>query len=88
MDKALFQQDVQKTLSDGYYFKLDRTPVRGQAVSSVLSTLRDPVGRENGRHWKNLGGLGDFEGTLERNGFRIVKGKNKRGNPCRIVTVL
>lgn len=86
---ADFRADVLAELSSGYYFDSNKQPVKGQAVSFCLSQLRDPCNnRPDRRYWKNLGGLGDFESLLEENGFQVIKGSNKRGNPCRIVTAV
>lgn len=83
--RAEFVEDVTSTLSENYYVDLAGRPLVGQAVSYVLSSLRDRCGCKSGRVWSRLGGLGDFESTLIENGFRIVPGKNARGNRARIV---
>jgi hypothetical protein len=76
-----FIDDVLSLLR-GTYTLANGTTVQGQAVSFVLSEMRD-----YGKRWRGLGSLGDFEYLLEQHGFRIVKGQNSRGNHARVVTV-
>jgi hypothetical protein len=76
-----FIDDVLSCLT-GRYTLRSGEEVQGQAVSYLLSAMRD-----YDKRWTGLGSLGDFETLLERNGFRVVPGKNGRGNNARVVTV-
>lgn len=62
------------------YFDLKGNPVEGQAVSFALTSMRE-------KGWKNLGNLNDFETSCENRHFTIIPGRNRRGQPCRIVTL-
>lgn len=54
--------------------------VKGQAASFLQSEMRS-LG------WRNLGSLSDFEAECENAGFRVLGGRNRRGQPCRVVTL-
>ncbi len=53
--------------------------VKGQAISYLRTALLDDG-------WRGLGNLADFEYLVETLGFKVVPGKNSRGNNARVVT--
>jgi hypothetical protein len=79
--KNRFVDDVLSLLK-GTYTTADGTQIQGQAISYLQAEMRD-----YGKRWRGLGSLGDFEYLLECNGFRVVPGRNARGNHARVVTV-
>jgi hypothetical protein len=84
--KEKFVNDVLTILtrSTPYYYRNHAGQViQGQAVSVVLTELRDYQFR-----WRGLpSGLGNFESMIEEAGFLVIAGSNARGNRCRIVTL-
>jgi hypothetical protein len=76
-----FVDDVLSLLTATYTTE-NGTVIQGQAISYLIAEMRD-----YDKRWRGLGSLGDFEYLLECNGFRVVKGRNSRGNHARVVTV-
>jgi hypothetical protein len=73
-----FKQAVLENLSDEYTID-GRTFFKGQAVSFLKKALQE-------KGWRNLGRSYDFEGLCEKNGFKIIPAKNRRGGRATVVT--
>jgi hypothetical protein len=85
--KEQFINDVLECLYEPYTLE-NGTATQGQSISFLIHMLRDPWRLPGGRStWKNLGGLYDFEDLLWYAGFKVVRGRNRRGNRARVVTV-
>lgn len=61
------------TDSEGNEFK-------GQAISFLQKSLRE-------EGWRKFGGRWGFEGLLQRKGFVVITGRNRRGQKAQVVTI-
>jgi hypothetical protein len=84
MDQAMTDHFVDDVLSclTATYTVSDGSTIQGAAISYLIAEMRD-----YDKRWRGLGSLGDFEYLLEQQGFRVVQGRNARGNHARVVTV-
>jgi hypothetical protein len=70
----------------GEFYVVNGKRQQGQAVSFLLTAMRQGDNPAR-RSWTIPGGIAGFESELERAGFRVVDGRNSRGQRTRVVTL-
>lgn len=69
MDDTRFTEDVASLLT-GKYKLADGSIVKGVASSYALKVMRNYL--DNGRRWRGIGTLGNFEHECKRLGFQVT----------------
>lgn len=83
------QSELLRVVGAGERFTVGGETIEGATETDTIEHLTSKRGGRPGRKhlFPGLGSGWAFQNAIEKAGFRIVQGTNRRGQPCRIVTI-